>query len=82
MAYTVKQIKVALKLYDRLKIVRQLVYPSAYTLYEWINSIDATGDKFTYIELPSVKKINLKVRMSNEGYSVERKLEILKQCFE
>lgn len=58
------------------------MYPSAYTLYEWINSIDATGDKFTYIELPSVKKINLKVRMSNEGYSVERKLEILKQCFE
>lgn len=42
------------------------MYPSAYTLYEWINSIDATGDKFTYIELPSVKKINLKVRMSNE----------------
>ena len=41
MAYTVQQIKAALKLYDRLKkivpTVRQLGYPTAHTLYEWIN---------------------------------------------
>ena len=54
MAYTVQQIKAALKLYDRLKkivpTVRQLGYPTAHTLYEWINQREATGGKFPDIE--------------------------------
>ncbi|MCI6346069.1 MAG: hypothetical protein MR777_06785 [Succinatimonas sp.] len=41
MAYTVQQIIAALKLYDKIKkvvpTVRQLGYPAAHTLYEWIN---------------------------------------------
>lgn len=41
MKYTVLQIKSALELYDKIKkevpTVRQLGYPAAHTLYEWIN---------------------------------------------
>ena len=54
MAYSVQQIKATLKLYDRLKkvvpTVRQLGYPTAHTLYEWINQREATGGKFPDIE--------------------------------
>lgn len=33
--------------------------------------------------MPSgVKSINLKVKMDHDGYSAERKLQILKRCFE
>ena len=86
MAYTVKQIKTALKLYDRLKkivpTVRQLGYPTAHTLYEWINQREATGGKFPDIEPLGVSKRHLKVKMNHEGFSAEHKFKILKRCFE
>ena len=86
MAYTVQQITAALELYDKIKkivsTVRQLGYPSVHTLYEWINQREATGGKFPNIEPVGVRKRHLKVKMNHEGYSAERKLEILKRCFE
>ena len=86
MAYTVQQIKAALKLYDRLKqvvpTVRQLGYPTAHTLYEWINQREATGGKFPDIEPLGVSKLHLKVKMNHDGFSAEHKLKILKRCFE
>lgn len=86
MAYTVKQINAALKLYDKIKkvvpTVRQLGYPTANTLYEWIKQRKATGGKFPNLEPSGVKSINIKVKMNHDGYSAERKLEILKRCFE
>ena len=86
MAYTVQQIKAALKLYDRLKkivpTVRQLGYPTAHTLYEWINQREATGGKFPDIEPLGVSKRHLKVKMNHDGFSAEHKLKILKRCFE
>lgn len=51
-------------------------------MYEWINQREATGGKFPNIELVGVRKRHLKVKMNHEGYSAERKLEILKRCFE
>ena len=63
MAYTVQQIKAALKLYDRLKkivpTVRQLGYTTAHTLYEWINQREATGGKFPDIEPLGISKCHL-----------------------
>ena len=88
MAYTVQQIIAALKLYDKIKIkkvvptVRQLGYPAAHTLYEWINQRKATNGKFPNLMPSGVKSINLKVKMDHDGYSAERKLQILKRCFE
>ena len=86
MAYTVQQIKVALELYDKVKkvtpTVRQLGYPTNSTLYEWINQRKATGGRFPDLEPNGVKKIAIKVKMDHDGYSAERKLEILKRCFE
>ena len=83
MAYTVKQINAALKLYDKIKkvvpTVRQLGYPTANTLYEWIKQRKATGGKFPNLEPSGVKSINIKVKMNHDGYSAERKLEILKK---
>ena len=58
------------------------MYPSAHTLYEWIYQREATGGKFPDIHPNGVKKINVKVHMNHEGFSAERKLEILKSCFE
>ena len=40
------------------------------------------GGKFPDIEPIGVRKRTLKVKMNHEGYSAERKLEILKRCFE
>lgn len=86
MAYTVQQIIAALKLYDKIKkvvpTVRQLGYPAAHTLYEWINQRKATNGKFPNLMPSGVKSINLKVKMDHDGYSAERKLQILKRCFE
>lgn len=70
------------KLKKIVPTVRQLGYPSAHTLYEWINQREATGGKFPDIEPIGVRKRSLKVKMNHEGYSAERKLEILKRCFE
>ena len=82
MAYTVQQIKAALKLYDRLKkivpTVRQLGCPTA----EWINQREATGGKFPDIEPLGVSKRHLKVKMNHDVFSAEHKLKILKRCFE
>ena len=78
--------KLPLELYDKIKkivpTVRQLGYPSVHTLYEWINQREATGGKFPNIEQIGVRKRHLKVKMNHECYSAERKLEILKRCFE
>lgn len=86
MAYTVQQIIAALKLYDKIKkvvpTVRQLGYPAAHTLYEWIKQRKATNGKFPNLMPSGVKSINLKVKMDHDGYSAERKLQILKRCFE
>lgn len=86
MAYTVQQIIAALKLYDKIKkvvpTVRQLGYPAAHTLYEWINQRKATNGKFPNLMPSGVKSINHKVKMDHDGYSAERKLQILKRCFE
>ena len=86
MAYTVQQIIAALKLYDKIKkvvpTVRQLGYPAAHTLYEWINLRKATNGKFPNLMPSGVKSINLKVKMDHDGYSAERKFQILKRCFE
>src|SRR5574344_2486961 len=86
MGYTVQQIKVALKLYDKLKkvtaTVRQLGYPAKHTLYEWINLRSATEGQFPDIEPKGIKKINRKVQMNYEGFSAKQKLQILKRCFE
>src|SRR5574344_1728712 len=61
MGYTVQQLKVALKLYDKLKkvtaTVRQLGYPAKHTLYEWINLRSATEGQFPDIEPKGIKKI-------------------------
>lgn len=63
MAYTVQQIIAALKLYDKIKkvvpTVRQLGYPAAHTLYEWINQRKATNGKFPNLMPSGVKSINL-----------------------
>ena len=73
-------------LYDKIKkvvpTVRQLGYPAAHTLYEWINQRKATNGKFPNLMPSGVKSINLKVKMDHDGYSAERKFQILKRCFE
>ena len=55
MAYTVQEIIAALKLYDKIKkvvpTVRQLGYPAAHTLYEWINQRKATWNRGPKVEL-------------------------------
>ena len=86
MAYIVHQIKAALKFYDRLKkivpTIRQLGYPTAHTLHEWINQREATRGKFPDIEPLGVSKRHLKVKMNHEGFFAENRLKILKRCFE
>ena len=42
----------------------------------------ATNGKFPNLMPSGVKSINLKVKMDHDGYSAERKLQILKRCFE
>ena len=62
--------------------VRQLGYPTAHTLYEWINQREATGGKFPDIEPLRVSKRHLKVKMNHDVFSAEHKLKILNRCFE